>query len=119
MKNNLNFTTNKENENIIKDYIKQDTPVIDFIDQYCEVTKSGYILGNDLLSYYKLYCNEENIKCKKTGTQLRNEISSKFKDIKESKNLINPKTKKPTARGLTGLRIKQDILAEYQDTLNI
>jgi len=119
MKNNLNFTTNKENENIIKDYIKQDSPVVDFVDQYCEVTKNGYILGSDLLSYYKMYCNEENIKCKKTGVQLRNEISSKFKDIKESKNLINPKTKKPTARGLAGLRIKQDILAEYQDTLNI
>jgi len=119
MKNRLLFTTTKDNENIIKDYIKQDSPVVDFVEQFCEIDENSGILSNDLIEYYKMYCNNENIKCKKTGVQLRNEISCKFKNVKERKNLINPKTKKPTARGLKGLRIKQDILAEYQDTLNI
>jgi len=119
MENNLNFGTTKENEEIISQYIKQDSPVVDFVDEYCEFNKKSSITTSDLLNYFKIYCNNENLRFKKTGTQLRNEIATKFKDVKESKRIINPKTKKPTARGLIGISIKQDILAEYQDNIYI
>lgn len=115
MKNNLNFSTTNENEVIKEDYIRQDSPVVDFIEQWFEFDNNGQMVTSELLHYFKLFCNEENIKFKKTGSQLRNEISTKFKAIKESKHVVNPKTKKPTSRGLIGLKIKIDILEEYQN----
>lgn len=118
MKNNLNFSTTNENELIKEDYIRQDSPVVEFIEQWFDFDTNGQILTKELLQYFKLFCNEENIKFKKTGSQLRNEISTKFKSIKDDKNLINPKTKKPTSRGLIGLKIKDDILEEYQNLSN-
>lgn len=119
MRNNLNFSTTKENELIIENYIRQDSPVVDFVEQWFDIDENSSMLTTDLLHYFKLYCEEENLKFKKTGTQLRNEISTKFKSIKESKRIVNPKTKKPTSRGLVGLKIKHDILAEYQNVLDI
>lgn len=119
MNNNLKFSTTRENELIIENYIRQDSPVVDFVEQWFELDEKSSILTSDLLHYFKLYCEEENLKCKKTCTQLRNEISTKFKSVKESKNIFNPKTKKSTSRGLNGLRIKCDILAEYQNALEI
>jgi len=118
MSNNLKFSTTTENEEIIKDYITQDSPVVDFVNEWFELKEDGQLVTSDLLHWFKLYCEEENLKFKKSGSQLRKEISSKFKSIKESKHVINPKTKKPTSRGLIGLKIKDDILTQYQHLSN-
>lgn len=119
MENNLQFSTTRENELIIENYIQQDSPVVDFVEQWFDLDDKGEMITSELLHYFKLFCEEENLKFKKTGTQLRNEISTKFQSIKESKRILNPKTKKPTNRGLIGLKVKTDILAEYQNTLDI
>lgn len=118
MSNNLNFSTTSENDEIIKDYITQDSPVVDFVNEWFDQDENGQLVTSDLLHWFKLYCDEENIKFKKSGTQLRSEIANKFKSIKESKHVVNPKTKKPTSRGLIGLKIKDDILSQYQHLLN-
>jgi len=119
LSNNLNFSVNSENEEIIKDYITQDSPVVDFVNEWFELKEDGQLVTSDLLYWFKNYCEEENIKFKKSGSQLRSEIANKFKAIKESKNVINPVTKKPTSRGLVGLKVKDDILSQYKHLSNI
>ena len=84
--------------------------------------KNFTVLNKDLLTLFKHYCNEDNnLKAMKniTGTKLRREIIAKYPYVKETKNIYNPETKKSTGRGLKGLKINDDILAEYQNNPTI
>lgn len=118
MNNNFKFSTSVLNDELIKYYIQLDSPVMDYINTNVFVTgdENDSILLKDLLDGFKIFCKyiiNDEYGSKMKLTKLVSEIENNY-GFKFSKNIMNPETKKPSARGFKGIRFKDEFLNELK-----
>lgn len=123
IKNNLEFSTTAINDSLIKHYIQMDSPVVEFISEYCEVTndKSDVIFQNDLMKYFKYYCKEiinSQFSSNMKTNNLVEDITTRYQQVSFSKNLVNRVTGTKNARGLKGIKVTKDFMKEYEHFIN-
>lgn len=120
IKNNLKFSTEKANDDLINEYVETDSPIVEFINEYCELTddKQDYILQTSFVNAFKEFTrvilNDEkagNVKTK----NLVSDMKTRF-GIKYSKNLLNPTTNTKTLRGFVGIKFKPELVSELTKT---